>query len=171
MERPEINPEIARQYATSAQPQPETPEHFEQAAQSESPDSLGNALSSMFRSDATPPFGNMVASLFGQSNPQQRADVLNHLVQALGPAAASVGGAGILGQLLGGAQPGNPPRITPEQAAQVSANDVSQLAAHAEQHNPSVIDRLGSFYAQHPTVVKTLGAAALAVALGHLRRR
>lgn len=162
MEQPEF-----AQPSGEVPPQPEA--HFDEAAQSEPPESLGGALASMFRSDATPPFGSLVGSLFGQSNPQQRADVLNHLVQALGPAAASLGGTGILGQLLGG-KSGSPAPITPEQAAQVSANDVSQLASHAEQHNPSVVDRLGSFYAQHPTVVKTLGAAALAVTLGHLRR-
>jgi hypothetical protein len=155
-----------------SQPRPDIPAHFDEASQSASPDILGDALASMFRSNATPPFSEMVGSLFGQSNPQQRADVLNHLVQALGPTATTAGGAGILGRLLGGLAPSSSvPRITPEQAAEVSANDVTQLAAHAEQRNPSVVDRLGSFYAQHPGVVKTLGAAALAIALGHLKRK
>jgi hypothetical protein len=159
-------------YGGSASARSDIPAHFDEASQNASPDTLGDALASMFRSNATPPFSEMVGSLFGQSNPEQRADVLNHLVQALGPAAATLGGAGILGRLLGRLTPGSSaPRITPEQAAQVSANDVTQLAAHAEQHNPSIVDRLGSFYAQHPTLVKTLGAAALSIALGHLRRR
>lgn len=167
MEQPQTHPDVP-----GAQPQPEAATQFDEATQRSSPESLGNALASMFRSNATPPFGDMVGSLFGQSSPQQRADALNHLVQALGPAAASLGGAGILGRLLGGVNPADPAtRITPEQAAQVSANDVSQLAAHAEQRNPSVIDRMGAFYSQHPTVVKTLGAAALAIALGHMRRK
>jgi hypothetical protein len=165
-------PDILSMYASSPRPRPDTPAHFDQVTQDTPRESLGGALASMFRSNATPPFSDMVTSLFDQSNPQQRADVLNHLVQALGPAASTAGGAGILGKLLGGLAPSSdPPRITAEQAAQISADDVTQLAAHAEQRNPSIVDRLGSFYAQHPSVVKTLGAAALAVALGHLRRR
>jgi hypothetical protein len=166
------HPDIASQYAASPQPRPDTPAHFDQASQSVSPESLADALASMFRSSATPPFSDLVGNLFGQSSPQQRADALNHLVQALGPLAATVGGAGVLGSLLGGlVQGSSAPRITPEQAAQIPSGEVSQLAARAEQHNPAIIDRLGSFYAQHPTVVKTLGATALAVALGHLRQR
>jgi hypothetical protein len=111
-----------------------------------------------------------VGNLFSQSSPEQRADALNHLVQALGPAAATVGGVGILGRLLGGLGEAGAPRLSPEQVSQIPASEVAQLAARAEQHNPGVIDRLGSFYAQHPTLVKTLGDAALAVAMGHLRR-
>jgi len=164
--------DIVNQYANSAQPRPETPAHFDQVTQSTSAESLGSALAAMFRSSSTPPFGDMVGSLFGESSPQQRADVLNHLTQVLGPAAATAGGAGILGKLLGGAQRASAaPGITAEQAAQVPPSEVTQLATRAEQHNPSVVDRLGSFYAQHPQLVKTLGAAALAVALGHMRRR
>jgi len=164
-------PDFVSQYAASPQPRPETPAHFDQASQSASPENLGAALASMFRSNATPPFGEIVSSLFGSSNPQQRAEVLTHLTQALGPAAATAGGAGVLGQLLGALGQGDSQRITPEQAAQVSPSDAGTLAAHAERQDPSVVDRLGSFYARHPQVVKTLGAAALAIALGHLRRR
>jgi hypothetical protein len=162
--------DIASQYAASPQPRPETPAHFDQISQSTPPESLGDALASMFRSNATPPFGDLVGNLFSQSNPQQRADALNHLVQALGPAAATLGGAGILGRLLGGDQGQGAPRISPEQVSEIPASEVAQLASRAEQHNPGVVDRVGSFYAQHPALVKTLGAAALAVAMGHLRR-
>jgi hypothetical protein len=163
--------DIVNRYATSPQPQAETPAHFDEAARASSTESMGGALTSMFRSNSTPPFGEMVGSLFGQSSAEQRAGVLNHLVQSLGPAATTAGG-GILGKLFGQSAPGaSPPSITPAQASQVSASDVAQLAAHAEQKNPGVVDSVGSFYAQHPTLVKTLGAAALAVALGHMRKQ
>jgi hypothetical protein len=127
----------------------------------------------MFRSDATPPFGEAVGSLFDQSNPQQRAGVLNQIVQSLGPAAAMGAGGGILGRILGGGNKntsGATPTITPEQASQLSPADVTTIAAHAEQQNPSVVDTVGSFYAQHPVLVKTLGAAALAVALNRMHK-
>lgn len=163
--------DILSRYAGSAQPQAETPAHFDEATRATSAESLGGALSSMFRSNSTPPFGEMVGNLFGQSSAEQRAGVLNHLAQSLGPAAAAAGG-GILGKLLGSQAAGaTPPSITPAQASQVSPGDVAQIAAHAEQQNPSVVDRVGSFYAQHPALVKTLGAAALAVALGNMRKQ
>ena len=42
------------------------------------------------------------------------------------------------------------------------------IAEHAEKKDPSIMDRAGEFYAQHPDLVKGLGAAALAIALGRM---
>ena len=42
------------------------------------------------------------------------------------------------------------------------------IAAHAEKKDPTIMDRAGEFYAQHPDLVKGLGAAALAIALGRM---
>ena len=108
----------------------------------------------------------MVGNLFNQSNPQQQAGVLNQLVQAIGPGALSGVAGGILGRVLGGGQ--TPGTITPQQASQFSPNDVTAIAAHAQQQDPSIVDRVGSFYAQHPTLVKTLGAVTLSAVMGHL---
>jgi hypothetical protein len=76
---------------------------------------------------------------------------------------SSVAG-GALGNLLGGGQA----RVSPEQANQVSPEQVQELAAKAEQQNPGIVDRMGDFYAEHPTLLKAIGGAALAVALGHM---
>ena len=160
--------DILNRYAGAPQPQPDTPAHFEEAASNVSHETLGSALASMFRSSSTPDFGSTVGNLFSQSNPQQRAGLLNQLAQSLGPAALGAGG-GVLGRLLGTSSAGPTPAITPEQASQVSPSEVTALATHAEQHDSSIVDNVGSFYAQHPVLVKTLGVAALAVALGHMR--
>jgi hypothetical protein len=48
---------------------------------------------------------------------------------------------------------------------------VSQLADHAAKHDPSIIDRAGEVYAQHPTLVKSLGVGALTVIMSHLSQR
>ena len=45
------------------------------------------------------------------------------------------------------------------------------IASHAEQHNPGIIDSLSSFYAEHPGLVKTLGSAALTIALAKMAQR
>ena len=58
------------------------------------------------------------------------------------------------------AQQADADAITPAQAG--------ELAAAAKQSNPGIVSELGSFYSQHPTLVKTLGAAALAIAMSHM---
>jgi len=42
---------------------------------------------------------------------------------------------------------------------------VEELAAEAEKKDPSILDRVGDFYADQPGLVKTLGGLALAVAM------
>jgi len=48
---------------------------------------------------------------------------------------------------------------------------VQQLAAHAENTDPSIVDKASAFYAQHTTLVKTLGGAALSIALAKVAER
>lgn len=129
---------------------------------------LSQGLGQAFRSDQTPPFAQMAAQLFGNSDPTRRAGMLNQILSSVGPGVLASLASGGLGHLFSGAQAtGQVPQITPEQASQVTPEQVQEIAAKAEQDNPSVIDRVGDFYAQHPDLVKGLGGAALAIALGH----
>jgi hypothetical protein len=132
---------------------------FDQVAQAAPRDAVASGLSQAFRSDQTPPFPQMLANLFGRSDPNQRAGLLNQLLGALGPGAAS---------LLPGIGGGN---VTPDQAARVSPQQVEEAAAHAERQNPSIVDQVSHFYAQHPDVVKAAGGLALTIALQHMLRR
>jgi hypothetical protein len=43
--------------------------------------------------------------------------------------------------------------------------------APAARHNPSVIQRVSRFYAEHPQLVQTLGRAAIAIAMNGMARR
>jgi hypothetical protein len=43
--------------------------------------------------------------------------------------------------------------------------------AQAEQKNPSVVERASEFYAQHPTLVKTIGGGALAIVLAKIAQK
>ena len=160
--------DILQQYADPARAQAGNVQaHFDQVAQQASPQDLGSGIAAAFRSDQTPPFGEMIGSLFGQSNPQQRAGILNQLTQVLGGGAlASVAGGG-LASVLGGASAAGAP-ITPEQASQISPSQAAAIAASAHKQDPSILDRAGEFYSQHPDLVKGLGAAALAIALGKM---
>jgi hypothetical protein len=161
---------ILQQYMGTAgeppQPPPGVEQHFDQVSQNAPPGTLTDALSQVFRSDQTPSFGQMVSQLFNQSDNQQRAGLLNRLLASVGPGVLSeIGGLGGLAGLASGGQ------VTPQQASQISANDVQELATHAEQKNPSIVDQISGFYAQHPDVVKALGGLALAIAIQHIARR
>ena len=161
--------DVLQQYSNPATaPTGNVHEHFDQVAQQASPQQLGNGVAAAFRSDATPPFGQIIGNLFGQSSPEQRAGILNQLTQVLGSGALSSIAGGVLGRVLGGASHAAP-TITPEQASQVSPADAAVIAEHAEKKDPSILDRAGEFYAQHPQLVKGLGAAALAIVLGRMR--
>jgi hypothetical protein len=107
----------------------------------------------------------MLGTLFSQSNGQQQAGILNQLLGSLGPAAAGAGALGGLSSLLGGGS-----QVTPQQAQRVPPETVQQLAEQAQRNNPSIIDQAGSFYAQHPTLVKALGAGSLALIMSHMSR-
>jgi hypothetical protein len=144
---------------------------FDQFAQVAPSGTLADGLSAAFRSDQTPPFGQMVGNLFGQSNGHQRAGILNTLISTLGPTLvaqllARRGASGLAGLLTGGRR-----QVTPEEAQQVPPEAVEEIAAQAEKKDPSVIDTLSNFYAEHPTLVKTLGGAALAIALASIAQR
>ena len=152
-------------------------DHFDKVAQNASPDLLSQGLSAMFHSDQTPPFGQMAGQLFGQANPNQQAGMLNQILSSMGPGVlaslvngAQGGGLGaILGQLTqGGAAPA---AITPDQASKLTPEQVQVIASHAEQHNPGIVDEMSGFYAQHAGLIKTLGSAALTIALAKMAER
>ena len=162
--------DMLKQYMGGSSPTSEADvhQHFDQAAQSVPQSTLADALSHAFRSDQTPAFGQMISSMFSQSNGEQKAGMLNQLLSSVGPGAlASVAGGGILSSLLAGGTK----QLTPEQAQSVSPETVQQLASHAEQADPSIVERASSFYAQHPTLVKTLGAGVLSIAMAKLAQR
>ena len=62
---------------------------FDRVASNAPPDVLARGVTGALRSDQTPPFPQMVSQMFGQSNPNQRAGMLNQLLATLGPAVLS----------------------------------------------------------------------------------
>jgi hypothetical protein len=165
--------DILQQYSgVGASQAPSTvQDDFDQLTQVAPTGTVADGLASAFRSDQTPPFGQMISQLFGQSNGQQRAGILNTLISTLGPTLvaqlmARKGVSGLAGLLGGGRS-----EITPEEAQQVPPEAVQEIAAQAEKQDPSIIDTLSGFYAEHPTLVKTLGSAALAITLATIAQR
>jgi hypothetical protein len=139
---------------------------FDHVAQNSPFAALAQGVTQALRSDQTPPFSQMVGQMFSNGNPEQRAGMLNQLLSNISPGVLSSVAGGLFGNLAGGDQA----KVSPEQAAQLSPEQVQELAAKAEQQNPGIVERMGDFYAQHPTLIKTIGGAALAVALGAMAK-
>jgi hypothetical protein len=160
--------DILQQYSNPhATPTGEVSGHFDAVAQQANPQELGGGIAAALRSDATPSFGQTIGNLISQSNPQQKAGLLNEIAQVFGAAGlANVSGLDWRRILAPTSGPGA--QITPAQAAQRSPSDVTAIATSARQRDESVVDRLGAFYAQHPTLVKTLGVAALSAVMSHM---
>jgi hypothetical protein len=56
-------------------------------------------------------------------------------------------------------------------ADQIPADVVEEVAREAEKKDPSIIDRVSDIYAQQPQLLKVLGGAALAIALGKMAQK
>ena len=147
---------------------PSTRDQFHQVAQSADPEALSRGLTEAFNSSETPAFGEMVAHMFGRANPDQKAGIVNRLLGGIGPAAAAV-----LSQIgVRGVNPqGAPPTLSPDQVTQLSTNQVQQIATHAKSANPGIVESMSNFYAQHPVLVKSLGAAAMTIILSRIGSR
>jgi len=139
---------------------------YDQVATAVPQGSLASGLGHAFKSDQTPPFEQMVSGLFGESDPGQKAGLLNQLLGSLGPGGASqllasLGLGGLAGAVAGES-------VTPEQAQEVSPEAVQTLARQAARQDPSIMDKAAGFYAQHPTLVKAIGAGALALLMSKI---
>jgi hypothetical protein len=160
---------VLQNYTQGGQPEGgDVESHFNQVAQAAPAGDLANSLAAMFRSDQTPPFAQQVSQLFGNSSGGQRASLLNTLL-------ASGAGGGILSQIMqmagGSMGAGGHSQITAEAAERVSPEMVQQAAAQAEQHDPSIVDRVSQIYAQHPALINTLGTMAMSMAMSQLANR
>lgn len=167
---------ILGQYAgaNASQPSGQVEQDFDHVARNAPHDELRHGLTEAFRSDQTPPFGQMVGQLFGQADTQQRTGMLNQLLANAGPSVlSSILGSGALGGLAGmlGGASNQQAQLTAEQADQLSPEQVQEIASRAEQENPGIIEKMSDFYAQNPALVKALGGAALAIALGKMAHR
>ncbi len=158
---------ILQQYAGGgSQTAANAEQDFQHVAQNAPQEHVAGALTDLFRGGGESSFPQMIGNLFTRSNGQQQAGILNHLIEAAGPQATS----GILGSILG-SQSGSPGRLNEQQASQIPPEAVQQMAAQAQQSNPSIVEQAGNFYSQHPTLVQALGTGALAMVMSHMSRR
>ena len=146
-----------------------TEDDFDEVVRQVSPQDLGAGLATAFRSDRTPPFGELARNLFEHSDSSQRAGLLTQLLRTLGPAVV----ASVAGSALSKARSASERAedITETEADGFTPEEVGSLADQAQEKDGGVLDRIGTLYAAHPQVVKALGGTALALTLGHLAGR
>jgi hypothetical protein len=60
-------------------------------------------------------------------------------------------------------------QVTPDQASQLTPQEVQVVVNHANASDPGLADQLGNFYAQHAGLIKTLGSAAMLVAAAKMK--
>jgi hypothetical protein len=160
---------LLNQYAAGNATSDDVHSAYDRVANDVPRSTLADGISHAFRSDQTPAFEQMVGTLFNQSDPNQKAGLINQILGALGPNAGQMLGAagglgGIAGLFSGGA-------VSPDQAQQIPPQTVEVLAQQAAKKDPTIMDQAAAFYAQHPTLVKAIGAGALALLLSKMSRR
>lgn len=122
--------DILQQYrdSTPSSDSNEIHEHFDKVVQAAPTAVVGQGVADAFRSDATPEFGQMIGQMFGQSNSQQQAGVLNQLLHSLGPGVLSTLAGGVLGRFTAPDSTGTA-QVTPQQASQLTPEQVQAIAA------------------------------------------
>src|SRR5215469_103892 len=165
---------LLKQYTSggaAAAPAPDVHAHFDQVAAAAPASALAEGLSAAFKSDQTPAFGQMLSTMFNNSSGEQKAGIINQILSSVPPGTLTslLSGAGLAG-ILGGAG-GGTPQFTPEQAQKISPEVVQQMATAAHTADPSIVDSVSNFYAQHSTLIKTLGGTALTIALAKVAEK
>ena len=145
------------QYAAGTPPAGDASAHFDQIAQSVDRNTLAKGIAAAMHSTDTPPFAQMVSSLFANGNADQKMAMLDTLLSSVPPEQRARLSALIPG--LGSVSSGTAsPNALPPSAVQ-------SLAEKVEQHDAGIIEKMSELYAAHPTLVKTLGSVAMMIAM------
>ena len=158
---------ILNQYSSPNPPQENAAADFQHVATQVPRPQLGGLLSNIFGSPETGSFGDNISQMFSQSDPQQKAGILNRLLQA----ARSAGALSNLGQNVPGIGSGADVAVGPAQAQQVSPAAVKEMADHTQHQNPGIVEQAGEFYSHHPQLVQALGTGVAIWAMQKLVKR
>jgi hypothetical protein len=158
---------LLQQYAAgNAAPAGKVEDHFDQAAQTLPSSSIASGLAAALGSGGSANFAQMATQLFTNGNGGQQASMINTLLATAGPEilqqflGGSAGG-GAIGNLIQNGQTS----VSADEAAAIPPEEVQALAEHVHKNDPSIVDRLSEVYSEHPTLIKSLGAIALGIAM------
>lgn len=163
---------VIKQYAAGqAPPAADVSEHFDQVSQAVPSSSMAAGLAAALGNGGSASFAQMASQLFSNSGETQQAGMLNTLLATAGPEVLQKFLGANPGSTLGNVVAGGQTQVSPEQAASVPAAEVQALAEHVHNNDPSIVSRVSEIYAEHPTLIKSLGAAALALAMREISQR
>jgi hypothetical protein len=154
--------EMLNQYASGSAPSGDAGAHFQQVAQSVDTGTLAQGIAAAMRSDTTPPFAEMVSQLFAAGSGDQKIAMLNTLLASVPPAQRAQFPSLIPG--LGAA-------MSASAAQAISPTAVQKFAQQVEQHDAGIVEKMSQLYAAHPTLVRTLGSAAMMIAMRKIAER
>ena len=160
--------DMLKQYSGGNAPAGNPEEHFDQVAQNVPSSTLAGGLASALGSGGSGGFGQMASKLFTNGSGGAQAGMLGTLLASAGPAVLAKFSEGHPGSPLTSMMQQGQTTVTPEQAANVDPNEVQALAEHVHSENPGIVGAISNIYAEHPTAIKALGAAALAMAMKHI---
>jgi hypothetical protein len=140
-------------------------QHFDQVSQSVPSSSIADGVAAALHSGQAGSFADAASKLFANGNGAQQASMLSGLLASAGPSVLSQFANSNPNSPLAALARAGQSALTSQQAASVPASDVAAVAQQAHSQDPSIIDRMSQIYAQHPTLIKTLGAAAMTVAV------
>ena len=155
---------VIAQYASGSAPAGDPSAHFDQIAQSVDSGVLAQGIAAAMRSDQTPPFAQLASQLFASGSGEQKMAMINTLLSSASPEQRAQ-----LSELIPGL--GATSSVTSAQAAGVSPTALQTLAQNVEQHDGGIVDKMSALYAAHPTLVKTLGTAAMMIAMRKIAER
>lgn len=140
----------------------EAHEHYDQVTSAVPAGILGSAIGPALQSLALGEVQQHIFNSASQMSSEQRGGLVQSLLGGFVSSGTNV--SSLLAQL--GINPSvadNPESASPE--------EVAALAAHAHQNNPDVFHRAMAFYAEHPTLVKAMGAAAVSAIIYEIAKR
>ena len=155
---------LLSQYASGAVPHGDAGTHFQQVSQSVDADTLAHGISTALRSDQTPPFAQIVSQLFSAGSGDQKVAMLNTLLSSVSPDQRAA-----LAALVPGLAAGS--SVTPAQAAAVTPSALQSVVQRVEQHDGGIVEKMSAVYAAHPTLVQTMGATAMMIAMRAIASR
>jgi len=150
--------------ALGSSPAGDASAHFEQFAQSVDPTTLAQGIAASIRSDETPPFAQLMSQVFSSASDGQKSTIVNTLLSSLTPDQRTH-----LGTLVPGVA--QDPLVSNDHAAALTPDAVQMLARGVEQHDAGIVEKMSALCAAHPMLIKTLGAAALTVAMRHIAQQ
>ncbi len=155
---------VIGQYSAGTASPADLEAQFHQVVGTANPSAVSQGIAAVLGSNGTEPFGQMVSQLFANGSADQKAGMLNALLASATPEVRAKLGSLIPAAAATGA-------VSGAQATSVPADAVSALAQQVHGQNPGVVQELSGFYAQHPTLVKTLGSAAMMLAMRKIAER